>query len=179
MTFEKKEVTLSELLLLIESHSKKKRELSNDLYSLRTKEEIEEIDGRKTDVSFNKQTYKEVYDKYVEVCDSLVGLELLKNETNQKTFAVKSNGKNISLTEALLKVKSLRERLTNIENALSLRESKVRRNDGVGSQSYYKITSYNFDKDELSDVRECLENEIKELESGIQLANSNTAVCLQ
>ena len=171
----KKIVTLSELILIIEGLNKKKKQLGNQLYNLHSKEYIEELNGICTDMSLEKESFEDVYSEYKKISNKIVELELLKNKTNQETFIDLDNEKK-SLSFALLKVKSLRDILVKVESALSVKESKSRRYDGVGSQAYYKVIKLNFNKDDLIREKELLENKIQDLESSIQHMNSKTVL---
>ena len=93
------------------------------------------------------------------------------------TTKIEVLGVKMSIQGALNKVKLKRELAFELENLLqTVKVSKERKVDAAATSVYYKVTELNFDRKEMEQLVENLNEEVLELEIAINKANNETFI---
>ena len=93
------------------------------------------------------------------------------------TTKIEVLGVKMSIQGALNKIKVKRELAFELENLLqTVKVSKERKVDAAATSVYYKVTELNFDRKEMEQLVENLNEEVLELEIAINKANNETFI---
>lgn len=139
------------------------------------KEYILEADGSRYDcnevIDFNRE-----FEHIIELGNEIVQIKTKISKANSECFLETKNGQ-ISIQEALNRIKHLRNQSNIFENILeSVKSSKERKVDAAATSVYYKVKEPNFDKKSLRKYLEDINEEILELEIEINKMNNQIII---
>lgn len=165
------EVSLANLLLLINQKSTEVSEWHSEVLKNTILIKDREIDGRET--ILNKvEDFDFIYSKYKDVCNEL---SKYKNLLTIKNSTVKIQS-GITIIEAINNISILKKRLYLLDDLASKNPKLSRQSDGNGISSYYRVNDLNFDLESIKAERIEVKDEITQLESEIQQTNSTTFI---
>ena len=165
-------VSLAELILLINRSTNDVYEKRNTVFKNTMKTSDFELSGQET-VLNNVEDFTQLYNDYT---NSLTRLEQYKNILAQANCTTKIPEFNLTITEALNKIRTCRTLLEMYDSLALKKETKERRFDGNGSTSYYRVNSLNFSATEMESLKTTTAAKIDKLESLIATTNASTFV---
>lgn len=165
-------VSLAELILLINRSTNDVYEKRNTVFKNTIQTSDVELSGQKT-VLNDVEDFTKLYNDYT---NSLTRLEQYKNILAQANCTTKIPEFNLTITEALNKIRTCRTLLEMYDSLALKKETKERRFDGNGSTSYYRVNSLNFSVTEMESLKSTTAAKIDKLESLIATTNASTFV---
>lgn len=167
-------VTISKLRLMIVEQGKKVNNMNYDLRINALKKAHKETTSTKVEYLSDPYDY--------EANLALIKAEILRLVELKNALMVANNstllkGHNLTISSAINLISEKRSLLNNLDQALMQRPSKVRRSEQNG-MSYYEVSELNFDKEMVAAERDLIVEEINQLESLIDQANSETEVSI-
>lgn len=171
--------TISQAMLKV---SELERVYRDKLYTITeienlTKEYILEIDGTRYDCNEVLDFEKE-FDYIVKVGEEISDIKTKISYANSNNY-IEFEGKQISLQEALNKIKFYRKIVNNFENIINtVKSSKQRKVDAAATSVYYKVKEPNFNKDWLKKYIEEKNSQILELEIALNKANNEITIII-
>lgn len=173
------QITLSQAIIKVAELEKiyrtKLYRLSEDSNSTTTY--ILESDGQRYDCN-DPFEFKKEFDLTMELSQKI---EFIRTEIARanNTTNIEVLGTTLTIQGVLNKLKILREQSCIIDNILaSARASKQRKVDAAATSVYYKVTELNFDKKELEQLLENMNNDILTLELAVNKANNETVITI-
>lgn len=165
-------VSLSELLMLINKKSEEVGELYQDVIKNSVVTKDREVTG---DNEIILNDVEDFYKVKMRFDNALYELMKYKNILALSNSSVKlPNGQTI--IEAINTISSLKREL-GLYDVLALKKPSLNRMfDGSGGSSYYRINDLNFDLNSIKENRNLVKNKITEIEAAIYNINATTFV---
>lgn len=136
---------------------------------------ILETDGTRFDCD-EKFDFNKELNELMSLSDKIQKIKTAISYANNSTN-IEVLGEKISIQGALNKVKLKRELVFELEDLIqNVKVSKERKVDAAATSVYYKVTELNFDREEMRNLIESLNNEILLLEVAINKANNETFI---
>lgn len=134
-----------------------------------------ELDGKEFS-NHEVQDFDAEFNSMISLSDEIDALNSAISKANS-TSKVEIEGEDMTIQECLNKVASYRNRVDIIRTVLSRsKESEERKVDASGTAPYYKITKANYNRKEMEDLLETLNNDIITMELAIDKANNATVI---
>ena len=134
-----------------------------------------ELDGLEF-INHEVQDFDKEFKTMISLSDEIDALKSAVSKANCTT-KVDIEGEDMTIQECLNKVATYRNRVDIIRTVLSKsKESEERRVDASGTAPYYKVTKANYNKVEMEELLESLNNDIMDMELAIDKANNATVI---
>lgn len=108
-------------------------------------------------------------------------IDMLKTEIakSNNTVCIDALGMSMTIQGALNKSRTMRNQKDTFENILNnAKASKSRKVDAAATSAYYKVIELNFDRIELQDLVDKMNDDLLELEFAINKANNETVITI-
>ena len=115
------------------------------------------------------------------VMDLSKEIDMLKTEIakSNNTVCIDALGQSMTIQGALNKSRTMRNQKDTFETILNnAKASKSRKVDAAATSAYYKVTELNFDRKELQDLVDKMNDDLLELEFAINKANNEIVITI-
>lgn len=134
-----------------------------------------ELDGLEFTIH-EVQDFDKEFSSMISLSDEIDALKGAISKANC-TAKVDIEGEDMTIQECLNRVATYRKRVEIIRTVLNRsKESEERRVDASGTTPYYKITKANYNKADMEELLESLNNDIINMELAIDKANNATVI---
>ena len=137
-----------------------------------------EADGTRHNC-YDIENFDEEFEIAMNLTEEIHSINRAIAKANSETF-IELNNEKYSIQECLSKIDEYRTKVDLIQGVLRYsKETKTRKVDAAGTAPYYKVVEYNYDKAQMQNKLEALNNSILDLELVISKANNSTYIAIK